>query len=34
MTGAGSVVLDDVPAKGKVVGVPAQILKKSERKNS
>jgi len=34
MTGAGSVVLDDVPAKGKVVGVPAQILRKSERQNN
>lgn len=34
MTGAGSVVLDDVPAKGKVVGVPAQILRKSRHQNN
>ena len=34
MTGAGSVVLDDVPAKVKVVGAPARILKKSGRQNN
>lgn len=34
MTGAGSVVLDDVPAKVKVVGAPARILKKSGHQNN